>query len=538
MATDKKPFCSLGMASPSSALARRFLGDTRGSVGALFAIMGSVVLMIVAIAIDFGRTDHERQRVQRAADAAALAASHRLGMDDQDESGPEVARRFFEANTGNRSGEILEAVILDTVKGEVTVNAGGNLGTSLLNALGVRSLEYKAASRVVKGDGTIELALVLDNSGSMAGQPIADLATAAQKLVNVVFTGAENSDRVKVSVVPFSGAVNVGSGYRAAPWIDAGGLSPLNGANFATNVPRFQLFDQLGVAWRGCVEARPSPYDVTDATPSAGQPATLFVPMFAPDEPDSDNDSGSNYSNSYLADDGGSCTPQPQTCVTYNRRGTCTKWQKAPLPPAEAQARLCKYSGATVPLGEDGPNTMCDSQALLTLTTSKDEINSRLATMVAKGTTNIPEGLMWGWRTLSPGEPFGDARSYDTRNNEKVIVLMTDGANTYNAASNHNKSVYAAHGYASSGRLGTTYTSSAYSSKMNQKMTTACTNAKAAGVKIYTVAFRLESDPTTQALLSGCASEASMAFRASDGAALVAAFERIGTEISKLRVAG
>ena len=37
-------------------------------------------------------------------------------------------------------------------------------------------------------------------------------------------------------------------------------------------------------SWQGCVEARPYPYNTDDATPTSGTPATLFVPMFAPDE--------------------------------------------------------------------------------------------------------------------------------------------------------------------------------------------------------------------------------------------------------------
>ena len=239
-----------------------------------------------------------------------------------------------------------------------------------------------------------------------------------------------------------------------------------------------------------------------------------------------------------IADDGGACTRQPTVCVSYDRRGRCTKSQKTPLPAAEAQSRICKYEGAVVPNGTAGPNYMCDSEPILPLTANADVVDSKLATMIAKGSTNIAEGVMWGWRTLSPGEPFSEGRPSDTRGNEKVVVLMTDGANTYSTYSNHNKSWYAAHGYGAAGRLGTTHTSSAYVTRMNQKTSTACANAKAAGIKIYTIAFRLENDATTLSLLQGCASEASMAFRASDGAALIAAFERIGTEISKLRVAG
>ncbi len=441
-------------------------------------------------------------------------------------------------NTDNRVGDAIESVHLDAARGEVKILAGGTVVSSLLNAVGITSLDVRVASRVVKGDGNVEVALVLDNSGSMAGQPIADLATAAQNLVGVVFTGAEQSDRVKVAVVPFSGAVNVGADNKDSAWIDQAGISPINGANFATNVPRLQMFDKLNADWRGCVEARPAPHDTTDSAAVTSQPETLFVPMFAPDEPDSNNDDGASYGNSYIADDGGACTPQPTVCTSYNRRGTCTQWQKTPLAAATAQSRTCKYDGATVPSTVPGPNYMCDSSSILPLTATRSELDAKLGGMAAKGNTNIPEGIMWGWRALSPGAPLTEGRPYETPNNDKVLVLMTDGANTYTATSNHNKSYYGAHGYGAAGRLGTTYTNAAYVSRMNQKTQAACTNAKAAGIKIYTVAFRLETDPTTLSLLQGCATEASMAFRASDGAALVAAFERIGSEISKLRVSG
>ena len=38
-------------------------------------------------------------------------------------------------------------------------------------------------------------------------------------------------------------------------------------------------------SWQGCVEARPNPYNVDDTAATTSNPATLFVPMFAPDEP-------------------------------------------------------------------------------------------------------------------------------------------------------------------------------------------------------------------------------------------------------------
>jgi Flp pilus assembly protein TadG len=509
-----------------------------GVVAVIFAIVFCAVLLAIAIAIDFARTATEYLRVQNAVDSAALAASHQLGLPDQDTKGPADADAYFKANLAkHKSMGTLESVVLDADKGEVQAKARGNLLASLLKVAGVKQIGFKNQATVRKGKGTVEVVLVLDNSGSMAGQPIADLRTAAASLVNAVYAGYEGTDKVKVGVVPFAASVNVGPQYTIAPWMDVAGVSPTHMENFAEPVTRFALFTQLGVAWAGCVEVRPAPHDVTDSVPSLGTPASLFVPMFNPDEPDPANSAGASYGNNYISDIGGICPVPPRTCLHTNWRGNCTQWSEPPpLPPAEAQARTCKYAGASISSGQ-GPNYLCDSKAILPLTTDKASVQSMIQGLIAKGGTNIFEGLMWGWRVLSPEEPFTEGRSYSNPENTKYLILMTDGENWHQARSNHNKSSYHSFGYAANGRLGTTYTTSALISQMNTKTQTACTNAKAAGIKVYTVAFRLD-DATTRAMLASCATSGAEAYVASDGAALAQAFESIAREIAKLRIAG
>lgn len=517
----------------------RFNSDERGVVAVIFAITFSAVLLAAAIAIDFARTQTEIVRVQNAVDTAALAASHSLGLPDQDVTGPQDALAFFKANTlKHKDVGQLEGITLDATKGEVNATAKGNMLTSLLRAVGINEIGFGARANVRKGKGTIEVALVLDNSGSMAGTPISDLRTAATNLVSVLYAGYEGTDKVKIGLVPFAASVNVGASMANAGWIDRTGVAPGHFENFDQPKTRFELLSDMGVSWGGCVEVRPSPHDVTDSTPAAGTPGSLFVPMFAPDEPDSANDGGYSYSNNYISDSGGSC-PQPElTCLKTSSRGKCTQWSTPPaIPPAEAQARTCKYSGASIGTAK-GPNYLCDSKPILPLTQDKSSVQSVIQTLTAKGGTNILEGVMWGWRVLSPGEPFSEGRSYTDPENLKYMIVMTDGENWHSASSNHNKSSYHAFGYAAKDRLGTTYTTTALISQMNTKTQAACTNAKAAGIKVYTIAFRLESDPNTRAMLAACASSSGEAYAASDGTSLIQAFESIAREISAVRIAG
>ena len=158
--------------------------------------------------------------------------------------------------------------------------------------------------------------------------------------------------------------------------------------------------------------------------------------------------------------------------------------------------------------------------------------------LIAKGGTNILEGLMWGWRVLSPDEPFTEGRAYNDAENTKYLVLMTDGENWHQAKSNHNKSSYHSFGYAVKGRLGTTYTNTALVNQMNAKTLAACTNAKAAGIKVYTVAFRLDDaahpgDAGKLRLRRGLRLQSEQRRRVDRRLS-----NRLAREIAKLRVAG
>lgn len=519
--------------------AARFARDEAGVTSVIFGLFLIAILFVAAIAIDYSRLTTEKARDQRALDAAVLAASQQLGLENADVTGETMAKAFYAANRTQTQHSNLKDVELDADQGAVSAATNTDWKASLLKAVesffpGVgddRNISVKA--KVQRGNGTTEIALVLDNSGSMGGTYINDLKTAAKDLLKPVFAGVEGTDRVMVGVVPFAASVNVGSMYSNASWIDGSGASSIHYENVSETRTRFQLFSDLGVGWGGCVEARPDGNDVTDAPASAGN--SLFVPMFAPDEPGDEGNALGNYNNSYIDDDGGTCEPYPTECLKYSRRGKCTKEKVIRLPEAEAQARTCKYRNSPNISGA-GPNYMCTTRPILPLNSTKSSIETAIDAMQASGNTNIKEGVAWGWRVLSPSLPFAEGRSNGDADNTKILVLMTDGENYYQDQNTLNKSIYASHGYASKGRLGNTYTRSAYNSHVNERTRLVCANAKADGVKIYTVAFRLEGDPTTMALLKDCASTDDDAYVASNGSMLIQSFRNIGKQITQIRI--
>ena len=517
----------------------RFRRDESGITAVTFGVMFTVILLSSAIAIDFARGFREKSRMQWAVDAATLAASTKMGLPDQDVAGADIANKFLAANILPGSPATISSVTYNAAEGSVTATVNSSLPTTLMHQFGYDSMNTGASSKVVKGSATIEVAMVLDNSGSMSGD-MESLKTAATDLTGILFAGASGADKVKIGLVPFAASVKVGSGYQNSGWIDTDAVSSIHSENFDVTKSRFDLFDDLGVAWAGCVESRPGVHDTTDSVPLNSNPDTMFVPIFAPDEPDDTNASAAgynSYTNNYISDYGGTCPTPEQTCVKFNKKkNTCSQYAPVPIDIAVAQSRTCKYSGATIDSGS-GPNYMCTTRPILPLTSTQADVEAAITGLIATGNTNIGEGTMWGWRLLSPSAPFTEGRSYNDPVNKKVLIVMTDGENTYSATDNHNLSRYGASGFASKGRLGTDYTSTSYTGVMNTKLQTACGNAKAAGITVYTIAFGGGVDAVTQALLTGCASEPGNYFPTSSGAALISAFQNIGRAIADLRVA-
>ena len=190
-------------------------------------------------------------------------------------------------------------------------------------------------------------------------------------------------------------------------------------------------------SWQGCVEARPYPYNVNDAPAQGGtantgigfgDPATMFVPMFAPDEP------GDRWATEADADpDGFSASNNWWNDGTESNSGSTR------------QKNMKKYFdvrpfGATSPKGS-GPSYSCTTTPITPLTdvTTADglaAIKAAIDKMSANGNTNVPEGTAWGWRTISSGAPFTDGRPETEKGNDKVIIVLTDGANTYSTPVN------------------------------------------------------------------------------------------------------
>lgn len=520
---------------------KSFVQSKSGNFAMMTAITLPVLVGVSGLGVDYAHLSSVRVKLQNAADTAVLVAS-REGTSASERDA--LFATYLTQNLNVDGVSVTESDIeveegLNFIEVRGTATASVNL--FIMHRFGLGTVAVEAVA--TRSTQSVEIAMVLDNTGSMGADGINALKAASNALVDAVVAGKPEEQDIRIGVVPFVTAVNVkGTGYKAG-WIDQEGLALYNGANFYSNKDQkdradgkrdalaaserphhLRLFDLVGVTWKGCVEARPAPYNFDLTAPSAANPDTLFVPYFAPDEPgnhrtDNGGNDGSALNNSWMND-----------VVSGNG--------------AAAQSSLVKYTTPGTPkkIAETGPLTLGPNRACPTpitpLTSNFDTVRAAISAMKhwnGSG-TNISEGLAWGWRVLSPEEPYDQGAAFNDQSVSKFMVLMTDGSNvSFGASSTFNKSDYGSYGFLGTGRIDGKTVQSQAEATLNTWTASMCTAMKNQGVEVFTVIYK-ETKASVQTLFRNCATRAENFHMTSNTTGLQAAFGNIGRRISALRL--
>lgn len=534
------------------------------------------MLMFGGAAVDYGFATRLETKLQAATDATALLLCQTpLTTTDADLNTMAVTAMKGAMGAANL---VVDPLAITSNPRQITLAAHKMSTTFFGKITGTTSINPGARAQCATPlPKTFEIALVLDNTGSMAessgGQSkLQAVQTAATNFVTYVYNNAAFSSATRISIVPFAGAVAVDpSAYRYASWIDVNGQSSYHWTNVLSPggsgfKSRFDIFATLQAVkknwgWAGCLETLPYPLNVQDGAPSSSNKDSYYVPLLAPDEPgaaaapNATFPVGSSWPsaytyNSYIDDGpGGSC----QNSTSFNT----------------ALGQACKYVNPTHAVSglsagiPNGPNFGCTTQPLQRLTNNTSTLKTLIGNMAPVGATNIHEGFMWGWRTLSPNSVFADGQPYASSANStnattinKIIILMTDGTNSWTANPNApTGSLYFAAGYFQNANQQNSKTSNpntrlppnyqnisdANSARaaLDALTAQACTNAKAVNISIYTIGFSTSTSPIDsagQTLLKNCASSANQYYLANTADDLIGAFQQIQASIGALRL--
>jgi len=457
---------------------KQYYKNESGAIAIMFTIMVPVLIGIAGLSLDYSQAYLVKQRLEQALDAAALAGAASSTEEDV------IRQRVLDFFAVNYPAEELGVSFVPTVEvvgDEVHVSGHVTYNTMFLKLLGIKTIEVEADTTVVREVQGIEVALVLDNTGSMStNNNIGALRTAASNFVYIMYgidvdaaatalpedlddMATRDRDFIKIGMVPYSTAVNVG------PY----GLGvDLNGDYYDepfVNNPHNLIYSTStsGSKWLGCVLAEEYPLDTTD---NEG-PWDMY-----------------------------------RYCLDSNDKIYC-------------DYKISKGKKTA----NNPPNYICPSTPLTPLVTSPSQLKTSINTMKANGHTYGNLGMVWGYRVLSPEYPFTEAEPWENQYWRKAVIMMTDGENTM-----HNK--YSAYGPTQDHNLD--------AGDLNDRFLEVCDNMKEQGILIYTVTFYSGVPEATKEYYRQCATSEDYYYDAPDQEDLIDVFEKIGRELSNLHIKG
>lgn len=195
--------------------------DRSGNFAVLFGVVGSVLALGAGFAVNVSQLYNARSSLQGVVDAAVTSTARDLttGVIKEADANKSV-KAFLDANS---TAGILQAdqIVLDKLtvdKTANTVQADAHVDVGLYFPIfGLdNSRRVTASTTALYSDKTVEVAMMLDVTGSMkksgTKDKIGDLQDAASNAVTNLLNGNrdQNNPRIRVAIVPYAEAVNTG----------------------------------------------------------------------------------------------------------------------------------------------------------------------------------------------------------------------------------------------------------------------------------------------------------------------------------------
>ena len=196
---------------------RKFISDRSGATATLFGFCSVMLMITIGVAFDAARLYSISDKVRNGLDAAALAGAKLL--DEADAGDSDVNSRvvaYFNTYKPQiqKGGVELGTVHVATNRTEysVTVSVDVNYETLFGKLINVPYVMFAPNATVVYKTKKVELAMVLDVTGSMSsGGKMSALKGAAADLIEVLQANSPSAGAVRVAIAPYSSSVNVGS---------------------------------------------------------------------------------------------------------------------------------------------------------------------------------------------------------------------------------------------------------------------------------------------------------------------------------------
>lgn len=520
--------------------------DERGAAAVFFAV-GLLLLAPATLGlVDVYMITTQRGQLQEALDTATLYAARSSKMTTADIQ--IVGDNALRANLTLPDGqELTDSTFTLNDEGKVTGHAAitpPNIGPRLW-----AQADIEANSEVLRNSNNVEVALVLDTTGSMSGS-MSDLRTAAKDLVDLVVKDEQTPYYTKVALVPYAAGVNLGD-YADAARGAVRGSTPVSAVEKNSDKKVVITSTAHGLATGERVVF--AGFGSNPKLNGNSMNREFRVTRISADQFSLDNANGDNLTGSYSGDAAKvqclseGCTVQRFTNASDDTRylgiSKCASERVGSEaytdagPSTAFAGRLYDQRVSLGSISSSASGNKCASAEIVPLSTDRTMLKSKIDALEHAGSTAGQIGVGWGWYMVSPNWghlwPEGSAPAdYSTRQLLKVVVLMTDGA--FNSP--YCQGVIAKDAGSGSGNNSDHINCNATNGNPFTQAETMCRAMKAKGVTIYTVGFNVSSDTSVQNLMRNCATSPDYVYFPNGGTALKIAFRAIAQDINSLRI--
>lgn len=267
-------------------MAGRFLRDWRvakgGNFAIIFALSAIPVLVSLGAAIDLSRAYIVQSRLRQALDAAGLA----VGSDPSLTLAQMKTRAqdFFNANYPADKIGVPGTINVSSSNQVITLSVSADMPTTVMSLVGKNTIKIDASSEITREGKKLEVALVLDNTGSMnSSGKMTALKAAAKNLITILQSSGAQPGDIKVAIVPFTVDVRLGSNLKNANWLKWKWTTPKYQTEVCTGKKKNQIctyedyeYDISPTNSSICVIDRDMDYDASNSLPVSTQNATLY----------------------------------------------------------------------------------------------------------------------------------------------------------------------------------------------------------------------------------------------------------------------
>ena len=522
----------------------KFFRNSDANVAMIFAISIIPVTIAAGAGLDLSRAMIVKSNLTEALDAAALSVASTNGLTQAQMQ--TQAQNYFNANYKVDANYGVPATVSVAVGTQsVTVTTNVPMPTTLMGIAGIHTVTVNASSTVVWGQTKLWVSLVLDNTGSMSqsdssGTKIAALQSATHQLLTMLQTASANAGDVQVAIIPFAKTVKVGTSYVNAAWIDWTDwlAAPPGGAPATTLGPGDNCPWSTGSNGFQCTVNPTNNSSTTSTIPNSGTYKGYICPSVH--SADATTGLGGHYYNGCYT----SVATGTTTQVSSGSSATCTGYTNCTCT-GSGGSKKCKannythtwttnakssWTGCVMDRTQnyDTDNTTptnaatdfpaentdnCVSSTLGGLGYDWTALSNQVDAMSPGGSTNQTIGLAWGWQAMTGGSPLSAPTL--PANTSRFIILVSDGLNTQDRWSGDGSN---------------------QASVVDARMAIACTNAKAAGIVVYTIFVDLNGTQGNSTVLQNCATDSSKYFDLTTSGAIITTLNQIGQQITNLRV--